>query len=90
MRARASVTAVLLVGLLGGRLLGQVGLDLDGGGGAVAEDLRRWRRTRRRSSTAFWTSLTVAPWAGTSHEVPPLKSMPQLKPLTPNETRPAR
>ena len=39
-------------------------------------------------STALCTSLTVAPWAGTSHEVPPLKSMPQLKPLAPNDTRP--
>ncbi len=40
-------------------------------------------------STAVCTSLKVAPWAGTSHEVPPLKSMPQLKPRTPNDTRPS-
>ena len=26
---------------------------------------------------------------GISHDVPPLKSIPQLKPLTPNDTRPA-
>ncbi len=40
-------------------------------------------------ATALCTWLNVAPWAGISHDVPPLKSIPQLKPLTPNDTRPA-
>src|ERR1700726_234486 len=38
---------------------------------------------------ALSTSDTVAPWEATSHEVPPLKSMPQLNPRVPIDTRPA-
>ena len=88
----ASLASLALGSVLLGRgrrrfcLPGDIALDADG---AAADDLDLGVPSpRERTASRAWATDTWG--AGTSQAVPPLKSMPKLRPRVNSETRPMR